>query len=104
MQAGISVSEIEPGKQGKHTAKPILDWQASEAMNPASTMKILATLAGLDILGPQYRWRTRIFTDGTIRLGILKGDLYLQGSRDPKLIPNTCKNHERFASIGNSEN
>jgi D-alanyl-D-alanine carboxypeptidase/D-alanyl-D-alanine-endopeptidase (penicillin-binding protein 4) len=83
----ISVSEIEPGKQGKHTAKPILDWRASEAMNPASTMKILATLAGLDILGPQYRWRTRIFTNGTIRLGILKGDLYLQGSGDPKLIP-----------------
>lgn len=76
----ISVSEIELGKQGKNTAKSILDWRASELMNPASTMKILTTLAGLDILGPQYRWRTKIFTDGVIRSGILRGNLYLQGS------------------------
>jgi D-alanyl-D-alanine carboxypeptidase/D-alanyl-D-alanine-endopeptidase (penicillin-binding protein 4) len=56
-------------------------------MNPASTMKVLTTLAGLDILGPQYRWRTKIFTDGVIRQGTLQGNLYLQGSGDPKLIP-----------------
>ncbi len=83
----ISVSEIETAKPGKHIAKTILDWRASEAMNPASTMKVLTTLAGLDILGPQYRWRTKIFTDGVIRQGTLKGNLYLQGSGDPKLIP-----------------
>ena len=83
----ISVSEIDPRKPGKHDAKTILDWRASEAMNPASTMKILTTLAGLDILGPQYRWRTKIFTDGVVRQGTLKGNLYLQGSGDPKLIP-----------------
>jgi D-alanyl-D-alanine carboxypeptidase/D-alanyl-D-alanine-endopeptidase (penicillin-binding protein 4) len=62
-------------------------------MNPASTMKILTTLAGLDILGPQYRWRTKIFTDGVIRQGTLRGNLYLQGSGDPKLIP------EEFAKL-----
>ena len=83
----ISVAEIETGKPGKHTAKSILDWRASQPMNPASTMKILTTLAGLDILGPQYRWRTKIYTDGVIRQGILKGNLYLQGSGDPKWIP-----------------
>ena len=83
----ISVAEIEPGKPGKHTAKSILDWRASQPMNPASAMKLLTTLAGLDILGPQYRWRTKIFTDGVIRQGTLKGNLYLQGSGDPKWIP-----------------
>ena len=83
----ISVIEIEPARPGKHLAKNILDWRGSEAMNPASTMKILTTLAGLDILGPQYRWRTNIYTDGVIRQGTLKGNLYLQGTGDPKLIP-----------------
>lgn len=83
----ISVTEIEPGKPGKHLGKAILGWRESEPMNPASTMKVLTTLAGLDILGPQYRWRTKIFTDGVIRQGTLKGNLYLQGSGDPKLIP-----------------
>jgi D-alanyl-D-alanine carboxypeptidase/D-alanyl-D-alanine-endopeptidase (penicillin-binding protein 4) len=83
----ISVTEIEPSKPGKHSAKNILTWRASEPMNPASTMKVLTTLASLDILGPQYRWRTNIYTDGVIRQGTLKGNLYLQGSGDPKLIP-----------------
>jgi serine-type D-Ala-D-Ala carboxypeptidase/endopeptidase (penicillin-binding protein 4) len=83
----VSVIEIEPAYPGKHVSKDILSWRAAEAMNPASTMKILTTLAGLDILGPQYRWRTNIYTDGVIRQGTLKGNLYLQGTGDPKLIP-----------------
>lgn len=83
----IAVLEIEPGRPGKQVAKNILDWRASEAMNPASTMKILTTLSSLDILGPQYRWRTSIYTDGVIRQGMLKGNVYLQGTGDPKLIP-----------------
>ena len=83
----ISVIEIETARPGKNTSKNIVDWRATEAMNPASTMKLLTTLAGLDILGPQYRWRTNIYTDGVIRQGVLKGNLYLQGTGDPKLIP-----------------
>ena len=83
----ISVSEIKPGHPGKHVAKKIVDWRGDNLMNPASTMKILTTLAGLDILGPQYRWRTNVYTDGVIRQGVLKGNLYLQGTGDPKLIP-----------------
>lgn len=83
----ISVIEIEPGHAGKHSAKNILGWRASEAMNPASTMKLITTLSGLDILGPKYRWNTNIYTDGLIRQGTLKGNLYLQGTGDPKLIP-----------------
>ena len=83
----ISVIEIGADRLGKNTAKNILDWRAAEGMNPASTMKLLTTLAGLDILGPQYRWRTNVYTDGLIRQGVLKGNLYLQGTGDPKLIP-----------------
>jgi D-alanyl-D-alanine carboxypeptidase/D-alanyl-D-alanine-endopeptidase (penicillin-binding protein 4) len=83
----ISVIEIEPSHTGKQVAKTILEWRATEAMNPASTMKLLTTLSGLDILGPKYRWHTNIYTDGLIRQGTLKGNLYLQGTGDPKLVP-----------------
>ena len=83
----ISVIEIESGSPGKITGKTVLDWRSQQAMNPASTMKLVTTLSGLDILGPQYRWRTNIYTDGLIRQGILKGNIYLQGTGDPKLIP-----------------
>ncbi len=30
----------------------------NQPMNPASTMKLVTTLAGLELLGPQYQWRT----------------------------------------------
>ena len=83
----ISVSQIKPGRPGKHTAQKVLDWHSGDPMNPSSTMKLLTTLSGLDILGPHYRWRTNIYTDGVIRQGVLEGNLYLQGSGDPKLVP-----------------
>ena len=89
----ISVVEINPGRPGKVTAKTEVDWRSKQAMNPASTMKLITTLTGLDVLGPQYRWRTNIFTDGLIRQGTLKGNLYLQGTGDPKLVP------EEFAKM-----
>ncbi len=86
----ISVREIGQAHEGKeiqYFSKTVLDWRSTEAMNPASTIKLVTTLAGLDVLGPQYRWRTKLFTDGTIHQGVLKGNLYLQGTGDPKLIP-----------------
>ena len=84
---GVSVVEIFKSGAGKAESKVILDWNASKPMNPASTMKLLTTLSSLELLGPDYRWRTNVFTDGVIRQGVLKGNLYLQGSGDPKLIP-----------------
>ena len=92
----ISVMEIDQARPGKVTAKTEVDWRSQQAMNPASTMKLITTLAGLDVLGPQYRWRTNIYTDGLIRQGTLKGNLYLQGTGDPKLIP------EEFAKMMNA--
>ena len=59
----ISVVKIEPGRPGKITSKTELDWRSQQAMNPASTMKLVTTLTGLDVLGPQYRWRTNLYTD-----------------------------------------
>jgi D-alanyl-D-alanine carboxypeptidase/D-alanyl-D-alanine-endopeptidase (penicillin-binding protein 4) len=46
---------------------------------PASTLKIITSLAALDILGPDYRFPTRIFRDR-------EGNLYIQGSGDPFLL------------------
>lgn len=83
----IAVAEIVSGGAGKSIPKPTLNWRVSTPMNPASTMKLLTTLSSLDILGPQYRWRTNLYTDGVIRQGELRGNIYLQGTGDPKLIP-----------------
>jgi D-alanyl-D-alanine carboxypeptidase/D-alanyl-D-alanine-endopeptidase (penicillin-binding protein 4) len=58
----------------------------NQPMNPASTMKIATTLAGLDLLGPQYVWRTEALAIAPLRQGVLEGDLWLRGSGDPRLV------------------
>ena len=35
-------------------------------MLPASTMKLVTTFSGLSILGPDFRWRTTAYSDGSI--------------------------------------
>lgn len=54
-------------------------------VSPASTMKVLTTYAALELLGPAYRWRTRIYGDGQVSNGVLNGNLYVQGGGDPAL-------------------
>ena len=68
------------------TGNPVLEWRGDTARNPASTIKLLTTLVGLDILGPAYRWRTDVFADGEINNGRLDGDLVLKGYGDPYLV------------------
>ncbi len=60
--------------------------QVDRAMNPASTIKLVTTYAALHLLGPDYRWQTRVLVRGDIDAGVLNGDLILQGSGDPTLV------------------
>jgi len=83
----VSISVLELPTTAGGEVREVMDWRAKQAMNPASTIKLLTTLVALDLLGPQYRWSTNVYTDGNIKNGLLKGNLYLQGSGDPKLVP-----------------
>ena len=67
------------------SAHPVLALHANDAMAPASTMKLITSLAALDLLGPDYRWQTRLYAGGPIENGVLKGDLYVVGGGDPYL-------------------
>ncbi|MGA0100379.1 MAG: D-alanyl-D-alanine carboxypeptidase, partial [Steroidobacteraceae bacterium] len=53
--------------------------------SPASTLKLLPTWAALEMLGPAHSWKTRVYADGPVRGGVLKGNLYLQGGGDPMM-------------------
>ena len=57
---------------------------ATQAMNPASVMKLLTTYAALDLLGPAWTWKTTAWTDTVAVNGVLDGNLYLKGSGDPR--------------------
>ncbi len=64
---------------------PLLQQQAEQPVNPASTMKLVTTLVALEELGPQFRWKTRLMSEATSTREVLKGNLYLKGGGDPNL-------------------
>lgn len=84
-KAGIPIDAvaIEVREAGK--SRPLISLNADRAMNPASTMKLLTTYAGLEILGPAYRWKTEAYLDGKLENGILNGNVVFKGYGDPKL-------------------
>ena len=67
-------------------APPRLAHRDQEAVNPASVMKLFTTFAGLQLLGPDFTWGNRIYTDGPVQAGVLQGKLIVRGSGDPKLV------------------
>ncbi len=52
---------------------------------PASVAKALTALYALDVLGPEFRFETKLVADGAIENGVLNGDLILVGGGDPLL-------------------
>ncbi|MCC7005343.1 MAG: D-alanyl-D-alanine carboxypeptidase [Ottowia sp.] len=86
-QAKIPEGALSLYIQAVDETTPRLNWRAEQAMNPASTMKLVTTWAGLRLLGPNYRWRTTFYADQLPVNGVLRGPIYVQGNGDPKLIP-----------------
>jgi D-alanyl-D-alanine carboxypeptidase/D-alanyl-D-alanine-endopeptidase (penicillin-binding protein 4) len=65
---------------------PRLNHLSQEQRNPASVMKLVTTLAALELLGPTYTWNTPVYVQGRVRDGVLHGNLWIKGSGDPKLV------------------
>jgi serine-type D-Ala-D-Ala carboxypeptidase/endopeptidase (penicillin-binding protein 4) len=78
----ISVVVIEA--DGKAPAR--LSHRADVAINPASIAKLATTFGALELLGPQFTWATPVYVDGPIADGTLRGNLYVKGQGDPKLV------------------
>ncbi len=84
-QAGIPESAVGVYIHEIGAEQPVLSVGAERALNPASTMKLVTTYAGLEMLGPAYVWNTEALTDGSLSQDVLAGNLYLKGAGDPKM-------------------
>lgn len=84
-QAGIPDSHVAAVVQDIDAAEPSLLHGGERALNPASVMKLITTLAVLDTFGPAHTFKTRVLLDGPLRDGVLDGRLILQGGGDPAL-------------------
>ncbi len=83
--AGIPQDNVAVVVQQAEAVLPRVSVNATQAMNPASLMKLLTTYAALELLGPAYTWKTEAWTLGKLADGVLEGDLVLKGGGDPRL-------------------
>ncbi len=65
--------------------KPVYGMNENQAMSSASCMKLLTGVAGLHLLGTDFKYNTAIFTKGNIEDGTLKGDATFRAKLDPML-------------------
>ncbi len=84
-RAGLPVSSTAAYVQAVDAPQPDVAYNADQAMNPASVMKLVTTLAALELLGPTYTWKTEAYVLGRLDGDALDGDLVLKGYGDPKL-------------------
>lgn len=62
---------------------PLIDHHGDRLFNPASVMKLVTTVASLDVLGPTFQWKTEFLADTRPVNGVIAGDLYIKGYGDP---------------------
>jgi serine-type D-Ala-D-Ala carboxypeptidase/endopeptidase (penicillin-binding protein 4) len=61
----------------------VLSHNPDKSLAPASTLKVLTSIVGLEKLGPAYRARTELRSEAKVTQGVLNGDLVLRGFGSP---------------------
>lgn len=76
----LCVADAENGKT-------VLEYNSGMSLMPASVMKLITSAAALELLGPQFTFKTIIGYSGSLnrRTGKLKGDIVIKGGGDPAL-------------------
>lgn len=76
---GIEVYSLDSGK-------PVYEMNSDKLFVPGSTTKLLTMGTALSLLGPDFRFHTRVYRTGPIGAdGTLDGDVVLVASGDPNL-------------------
>ncbi|WP_394616487.1 D-alanyl-D-alanine carboxypeptidase/D-alanyl-D-alanine-endopeptidase [Lentzea sp. JNUCC 0626] len=75
---GVTVRDANSGEV-------IYTRQGAKRSQVASNLKLLTTAAAMDLLGPDYRWKTELLTSGTRSGATLNGDVVLRGGGDPTM-------------------
>ena len=84
--------DTHPTAKRTHVALKVIDLETGEVLfdqnsdklfTPASNLKIYTSAAALDLLGPEYRWTTKVLTCDVHQDGVLKDGVFIEGGGDP---------------------
>ena len=86
--ASISVSIIDAAD-----GRPVMAYDSEKSLIPASTLKLVTSAAALELLGPGYTFKTSLGYTGSIKNGLLSGDIIIKGGGDPSLGSEYFEHH-----------
>ena len=77
------------------SGKPVFEYNPDKSLIPASVMKLITTSAAIELLGPDYTFKTSIGYTGKISkfFNILNGDIVIKGGGDPSLGSENFTDH-----------
>jgi D-alanyl-D-alanine carboxypeptidase/D-alanyl-D-alanine-endopeptidase (penicillin-binding protein 4) len=88
------------------SGKVLASQNAHKMFDPGSTMKTYAVSTALRMYGPNYRFRTPVYQEGTVAGGTLSGNLVLVGSGDLTFglreLPNRTLSYENLPAVDHS--
>lgn len=83
--AGIPLEAVGVSVLRAADGVAVVSHNADRPIGPASTLKLLTSIVALDRLGPAWRGRSELRTRGTLKDGVLSGDVHLRGFADVDL-------------------
>ncbi|MFZ4862436.1 D-alanyl-D-alanine carboxypeptidase/D-alanyl-D-alanine endopeptidase [Sphingobacterium sp. Mn56C] len=82
LKNGIAALYVNDSKTGDL----VYERNSELGLPTASTLKVITSITALDLLGQDFTYKTRLYYTGTIdSLGILQGNIVIQGAGDPTL-------------------
>jgi D-alanyl-D-alanine carboxypeptidase/D-alanyl-D-alanine-endopeptidase (penicillin-binding protein 4) len=81
LRNGITGLYVADARSGE----PLFAVNSDDPLNPASNVKMVSTAAALELLGPTFRYTTRVLGAEPDANGVIHGDVYLLGTWDPTL-------------------
>ncbi len=81
LRKGITGLYVADARSGE----PLFAVNAEDPLNPASNVKMIATATALELLGPTFRYTTRVLGAEPDPAGVVANDIYLLGTWDPTL-------------------
>ena len=77
---------------------PLIAHNANKQFNPASIMKLITTSAALDLLGPNYKWETKLLLSDAPKQNYTS-DIFIKGSGDPFFLIKDLRNLLRTLKV-----
>ncbi|MEO6776198.1 MAG: D-alanyl-D-alanine carboxypeptidase/D-alanyl-D-alanine-endopeptidase [Kofleriaceae bacterium] len=68
------------------TGDPMFAVNADDLLNPASNVKMISTATAIDLMGPGFKYATRLLGPEPDASGTIHGNVYLLGTWDPTLV------------------